>query len=103
MSEEYSIKRVPASVSGTPDGVELQAMCSVATFAKDSDGNPVDIAELKVTGCKMLASIAQGTLSISVRDKDKGPYMVTVRTDEVMALVSAGLDYHKDVFPHMEE
>lgn len=103
MSEEHSIKRVPANVSGTPDGVELQAMCNVASFAKDNDGNPTEIAEMKVTGCKMLLSIEQGTLSVSVRDKDKGPYMVTVRTDEVMALLSAGVDYHNEVFPHAEE
>lgn len=101
MSEEYSIQRVPAVKSGTPDGVELQARCSVASFVKDTEGNPVDIAEMSIIRCKMLASISQGALAISVRAKE--PYMVTVRTDEVMALISAALDYHKDVFPCAEE
>lgn len=80
------IRNVPKSKSGVNDGVELFAKATVTSFA--SKGKQVTgISGAGVADCRMLASYETGVVSISLRSGK--PLMVSVRLDEMMALLQA--------------
>lgn len=88
------IRRVPIEVSGVPDGVELQANCAVSRYRTKHcsvigiKGTP------RVYPCRIMASFTNTTMSISV---PQTAFSVTVRLDEVMAILKEASDYHHDL------
>lgn len=99
MSQETkgNIRRVPKGCEGIPeDGVEMMAKCTITNFT---------VKKRKVTGigsqtlanCKMMASFDTGVVSVSVRGQR--PFMVSVRLDEMMALLKEAADYSMEVKP----
>ena len=88
------IRRVPIEVSGVPDGVELQANCAVSRYRTRHcsvigiKGTP------RVYPCRIMASFTNTTMSISVPHT---AFSVTVRLDEVMAVLKEASDYHHDL------
>lgn len=96
MSEEKAgtINRLPKSGANDPeDGVEMMAKCNVTNF-KVKDKEVVGIGSQHLANCKMMASFDNGVVSISVRDGR--PFMVSVRLDELMALLKEAADYHNE-------
>lgn len=87
------VRRVPLSASGVRDGVEMMAQTAMAVFEK-KEGEVVGIGNIGNLPCKMMASYENGMFSISVRGND--PFMVSVRLDELMALLKAAADYHTE-------
>ncbi len=94
--EEGVIRIVPPAESGVSDGVELMAQTAMAVFEK-KDGKITGISNMGNLPCKMMASYENGTFSISVRGSD--PFMVSVRLDELMALLKAATDRHIETMP----
>lgn len=80
------VVKVPAQVSGIPDGVQMTANAAVTTFAA-VDGKPAGIESMGTAECNMLASYTRGTVSFSVHGEK--PVMVSVRLDELMRLLQA--------------
>jgi len=96
---EGTIRRVTAG-QGTPDGVELMAKCTITNFTVKNK-EVTGIGSQALTNCKMMASFENGTVSISVRSKR--PFMVSVRLDEMMALLKEAADYHLETVPREGE
>ena len=65
-------------------GVELMANCVLTGFSKDEESGQVKIAGQNQAGCKMLASYYTSTVSLHIPEVG---FMVTVRIDEMMALL----------------
>lgn len=80
------VVKVPAQVSGIPDGVQMTVNAAVTTFAA-VDGKPAGIESMGTAECNMLASYTRGTVSFSVHGEK--PVMVSVRLDELMRLLQA--------------
>lgn len=78
------VVKVPAQVSGIPDGVQMTVNAAVTTFAA-VDGKPAGIESMGTAECNMLASYTRGTVSFSVHGEK--PVMVSVRLDELMRLL----------------
>jgi hypothetical protein len=89
-----AIRRLPKTGVGDPDdGVEMMAQCNVMNFTvkgKEVTG----IGSQHIANCKMMASFENGVVSISVRDGR--PFMVSVRLDELMALLKEAADYRNE-------
>lgn len=83
--KQGAIRTVPEG-AGPMDGVELMANCTITTFKTES-GEVKDIAGMGLAQCKLMASYETGTVSVSVRGEV--PFMVSVRLDEMMALLHA--------------
>lgn len=85
------VVKVPAQVSGIPDGVQMTVNAAVTTFAA-VDGKPAGIESMGTAECNMLASYTRGTVSFSVHGEK--PVMVSVRLDELMRLLQAAAAHH---------
>ena len=88
------IKVINPKESGVPDGVEVMANCSFARFDLDRSGKPKRLKgtpELKP--CKIMASYSDGIISFSVHQIG---VMVSVRIDEVAAVLLAASSYNKE-------
>lgn len=89
-----AIRRLPKVGMGDPDdGVEMMAQCNVMNFTV-KDKEVTGIGSQHLANCKMMASFENGVVSISVRDGR--PFMVTVRLDEMMALLKEAADYRNE-------
>lgn len=96
---EGTIRRVPAGEEAR-DGVEMVAKCTVTNFTvkkKEVTG----IGSQMLANCKMMASFENGVVSISVRGGR--PFMVSVRLDEMMALLKEAAYYNMEAFPRESE
>lgn len=103
MSEEKAgtINRLPKSgVNDPEDGVEMIAKCNVMSF-KVKGKEVIGIGSQHLANCKMMASFDSEVVSISVRGSR--PFMVTVRLDELMALLKEAADYHNENNQKKEE
>ena len=70
------------------DGVELHTRCVVTKFRAEKGGKLTGITGQELASCKILASMMDGTVGISIPGKCR---MVSVRIDELMAvLMEAG-------------
>lgn len=76
------VVKVPAQVSGIPDGVQMTVNAAVTTFAA-VDGKPAGIESMGTAE----SSYTRGTVSFSVHGEK--PVMVSVRLDELMRLLQA--------------
>lgn len=74
------VVKVPAQVSGIPDGVQMTVNAAVTTFAA-VDGKPAGIESMGTAECNMLASYTRGTVSFSVHGEKP--------VDELMRLLQA--------------
>lgn len=81
--ERGVIRSVPKAECGLSDCVELFANASVAVFRRKKGETPGG----GVAECRMTASYESGVVSISLRSGR--PLMVSVRLDEMMALLQA--------------
>ena len=98
MSEKMDegIRRLPKTTMVDPeDGVELMAKCQMTNFTVKKK-EVVGIGSQYLANCKMMASFENGVVSISVRGSR--PFMVSVRLDEMMALLKEAADYHNEKF-----
>lgn len=98
MSEKITegIRRLPKVAMGDPeDGVELMAKCQMTNFTVKKK-KVVGVGSQRLANCKMMASFENGVVSISVRGER--PFMVSVRLDEMMALLKEAADYHNGKF-----
>lgn len=98
MSEKSyeGILRLPKVSAVDPeDGVEMMAKCQITNFTVKKQ-EVVGIGSQHLGNCKMMASFENGVVSISVRDSR--PFMVSVRLDEMMALLKEAADYHNEKF-----
>lgn len=94
---EGTIRRVPQGCEGIPeDGVEMLAKCTVTDFIVEKK-KVTGIGSQMLANCKMMASFDSGVVSISVRGRQ--PFMVSVRLDEMMALLKEAADYSIEVSP----
>lgn len=84
--ERGVIRNVPKAESGLNDGVELFASANVTAFSQKK-GRISGIAGSGIAKCRMMASYESGVVSISLRSGK--PMMVSVRLDEMMALLQA--------------
>lgn len=80
------IRKVPKAESGLTDCVEMFANANVTAFIRKK-GKIQDIAGSGIAKCRMTASYESGVVSISLRSGK--PLMVSVRLDEMMALLQA--------------
>jgi hypothetical protein len=87
------VVKVPAQVSGIPDGVQMTVNAAVTTFAA-VNGKPAGIESMGTAECNMLASYTRGTVSFSVHGEK--PVMVSVRLDELMRLLQAAAVCHHE-------
>ena len=91
-----AIRRLPKVGMGDPDdGVEMMAQCNVMNFTV-KDKEVTGIGSQHLANCKMMASFENGVVSISVRGRRL--FMVSVRLDEMMALLKEAADYHNEKF-----
>ena len=89
-----TIRRLPKVGMGDPDdGVEMMAQCNVMNFTV-KDKEVTGVGSQHLANCKMMASFENGVVSISVRDGR--PFMVSVRLDEMMALLKEAADYRNE-------
>ena len=98
MSEKMDegIRRLPKTTAEDPtDGVELMAKCQMTNFTVKKK-EVVGVGSQYLANCKMMASFENGVVSISVRGSR--PFMVSVRLDEMMALLKEAADYHNEKF-----
>ncbi len=80
-----NVTRVPANVSGVPDGVEAMASCAVSSFHLDGAGKPTAMdGKPKQYPCKMMASFTRGTVSISAHGIG---VMMTVRMEDILRII----------------
>lgn len=94
---EGTIRRVPQGCEGIPeDGVEMMAKCTVTDFIVEKK-KVTGIGSQMLANCKMMASFDSGVVSISVRGQR--PFMVSVRLDEMMALLKEAADCSMEVSP----
>jgi len=90
------IRRLQKVSMGDPeDGVELMAKCQMTNFTVKKK-EVVGVGSQHLANCKMMASFENGVVSISVRGGR--PFMVSVRLDEMMALLKEAADYHNEKF-----
>ena len=90
------VRRLPKVSMGDPeDGVELMAKCQMTNFTVKKK-EVVGVGNQHLANCKMMASFENGVVSISVRGGR--PFMVSVRLDEMMALLKEAADYHNEKF-----
>lgn len=88
------VLRLPKVSMGDPeDGVELMAKCQMTNFTVKKK-EVVGVGSQHLANCKMMASFENGVVSISVRDGR--PFMVSVRLDELMALLKEAADYRNE-------
>jgi hypothetical protein len=88
------IVRVPEDVSGKRDAVEMMTECATANFALDGAGESVSIAgPINKHSCKIMASVSNGTVSISARGVGT---MITVRMDELADVINAAIEANED-------
>lgn len=80
------IRNIPKGQSGVSDAVELFANANVTAFSRKK-GRVQGIAGSGIAKCRMTASYETGVVSISLRSGK--PLMVSVRLDEMMALLQA--------------
>lgn len=81
------ITLVPRDISGIEGGVETITECVTSVFEVNSDGEPVKTKGCpEVHKCKMLASMSNGTVSLSVKGVG---IMISVRLEDISALVCA--------------
>lgn len=86
------VVRVPAEVSGIPDGVELRSECSVARY-RTKDGEVISIkGSPRLHPCRIMASYTNGTMSVSVPET---AFSVTVSLDEVMAVLKEAAEANR--------
>lgn len=74
------VKRVPQSISGVPDGVEIETGCVVTEFLKQK-------MKQRKTACSIKASWTTGVCSVSFADGNIRK-MVSVRLDELCSLLA---------------
>lgn len=92
--EAGGIRRLQKAGPGDPaDCVEMMAKCNVMNFTV-KDKEVTGIGSQHLANCKMMASFENGVVSISVRDGR--PFMVSVRLDEMMALLKEAADYRNE-------
>ncbi len=84
--ESGAIRKVPKAESGLTDCVEMFANANVTSFSRKK-GKIQGIAGSGIAKCRMTASYESGVVSISLRSGK--PLMVSVRLDEMMALLQA--------------
>lgn len=84
--ESGVIRNVPKGQSGVSDAVELFANANVTAFSRKK-GRVQGIAGSGIAKCRMTASYETGVVSISLRSGK--PLMVSVRLDEMMALLQS--------------
>lgn len=84
MKSEVRIERVTDPKAGPLDGVSLLANAVVTYFQTDKHTKARKIGTQKVFSCKLMASYEEGTVSVSIQEKD---LMVSVRIDELVALM----------------
>ena len=84
--ESGVIRNVPKGQSGVSDAVELFANANVTAFSRKK-GKIQGIAGSGIAKCRMTASYETGVVSISLRSGK--PLMVSVRLDEMMALLQS--------------
>ena len=88
------VAEVPAQMSGVPDGVQMLVKAAMTTFVAE-ENKPAGIESIGTEECNMLASYMRGTVSFSVHGAK--PIMVTVRLDELMALMQAAAQRHHKI------
>ena len=84
--ESGVIRNVPKADSGLSDCVELFANANVTAFSRKK-GKIQGIAGSGIAKCRMTASYESGVVCISLRSGK--PLMVSVRLDEMMALLQS--------------
>ena len=89
-----TIERNTDPFKGPPDGVGAVVKCAITVFDYPVEGN----AEKIVSGqtdmdCKILCSFDEGVISFSMQDAG---LMLTVRMDELMAIMKAAADAAKE-------
>lgn len=98
---ESSIRRLQKTAAGEPeDGVEMMAKCSVMNFTVKKN-KVTGVGSQRLANCKLMASFENGVVSVSVRG-DR-PFMVSVRLEEVMALLKEAADYNLEKYPKEEK
>lgn len=98
MSEKITegIRRLQKVAMEDPeDGVELMAKCQMTNFTVKKN-KVIGVGSQHLANCKMMASFENGVVSISVRGGR--PFMVSVRLDEMMALLKEAANYHNEKF-----
>lgn len=91
-----AIRRIPKAEAGIGDGVEMLAQCNLMNF-KVKRKEVTGIGSQMLVNCKMMASFENEVVSISVRGAR--PFMLSVRLDEMMALLKEAADYTKENAP----
>ena len=87
-----NIRLVPQEESGVWDGVEAMVNSSVSKYTTDGK-RLTGIASTAMEPCKLLASYTNGVVTLSVRSEE--PFAVSVRIDELMAVLKAAAEsYH---------
>ena len=94
------VVEVPAQMSGVPDGMQMLVNAAITTFVAE-ENKPAGIESIGTEECNMLASYTRGTVSFSVHGAK--PVMVTVRLDELMALMQAAAQRHHKIKNAEEE
>lgn len=90
--KQENIRLVPQKESGVWDGVEAMVNSSVSKYTTDGK-QLTGIASTKMEPCKLLASYTNGVVTLSVRSEE--PFSVSVRIDELMAVLKAAAEsYH---------
>lgn len=92
LAENSKVEFVPASVSGVMDAVQMKADCVLTVFSHDENNEITGIPETGQTSVpvKLMASYQNGTVSISVKQGE--PFMMTVRMEDIMALLRGASD-----------
>ena len=91
--ESGKIRFVPPSLSGLLDAVEQEANASLTIFDHE-EGEVTGIGSSGPVPCKLMSSYQNGTFSISIRGE--APFMVSIRLDELMALLHAASHRSKE-------
>ena len=89
--EENGIKRNQNPEIGPMDGVECEVRGILTKFIEQKKRGKMVQSQ---HNCKIMASVETGTVSISMR-RERG-LMMTVRLDEMVALVAAALEAGKE-------
>lgn len=94
------VERVNDPGKAPSDGVELHTRCVVTKFRAEKGGKLTGITGQELASCKILASMMDGTVGISIPGKCR---MVSVRIDELMAVLKEAADAANDVAARGEE
>ncbi len=96
--KEGMVRRLPMYATDLPDAVDMAAQCNITQFKTGGKKQGViGIGNQFLANCKIMASFENGVVSISVHSQR--PFMVSVRLDEMMALLKEAADYHMEVTP----